>query len=307
MAINPIMLAAIKALSYPESDLRKTYKLERKIVGLAHPQLMKPFFKIWDRKVTVGDHQVPVRIFFPSEEGTYPLIIYFHGGGFVTGNIDSYSNLCHYMAQTTQHIVLSVDYRLAPEHPFPAAVEDCYAVVKEVVTNALLFQITPDEITLAGDSAGGNLAAVISLMGRDRGEFQINKQILLYPLVSNDHSESSPYASVHENGTDYFLTTKRINNYIDLYITKREDLTNPYFAPILAEDLSNQPETLIVTAEFDPLRDEGEAYGERLRESGNVVEIYRMPDVLHGFFSLSPLKQEVKSCYTLINEFLKRR
>lgn len=301
------MLAAVKALFYPERDLEKNYKLERKIMDLTHPHLLKPFFKIWDHKVVLEDREIPVRIFFPSQEGIYPLLVFFHGGGFVTGNIDSYSKVCANMANLTEHIVFSVDYRLAPEYPFPAALKDCYAVVKELLLSTTLFGVLPTDVTLIGDSAGANLAAAVSLMARDKGEFSISKQILIYPLTYNDHSEQSPYKSIQENGTDYLLTTKRITDYIKLYIKEEKDLYNPYFAPLLATNCENQPATLIITAEFDALRDEGEAYGEKLKESGNVVEIHRMPDTIHGFFSLSPLFQEVKDCYTFINDFLKRR
>lgn len=304
MPINAVMLAALKMLSYHERDLKKTYKLERKFVNLTHPHILKPFFKIWDHTITLNDHAIPVRIFFPAKQGVYPLLIFFHGGGFVTGNIDSYSRVCMTMAELTQHIVLSVDYRLAPEYPFPAALEDCYAVVREVLLNTVLFDATAEDVTLIGDSAGANLAAAVSLMARDLGEFEISKQILIYPLTYNDHSPSSPYRSVIENGTDYLLTTKRIIDYIKLYIQDEIDLQSPYFAPLLADSYAHQPKTLIITSEFDPLRDEGEAYGEKLREAGNDVEIHRIPDTIHGFFSLPPLFQEVKDCYAIINHFL---
>ena len=307
MPINSVMLAALKALSYPDRNLKKTYKLERKLVNLTHRHILKPFFKIWDHEIVLKDHTIPVRIFFPSKEGIYPLLIFFHGGGFVTGNIDSYSKVCTTMANITQHIVLSVDYRLAPEHPFPAALEDCYAVVREVLFNAPLFSTTWQEVSLIGDSAGANLAAAVSLMSCELGEFSIAKQILIYPLTNNDHSDQSPYPSVQENGTDYLLTTKRIIDYIDLYIQDKKYLQSPYFAPLLATHCENQPKTLIITAEFDPLRDEGEAYGKKLMEAGNDVEMHRIPDTIHGFFLLSPLFQEVKDCYTIINNFLSKR
>lgn len=127
---------------------------------------------------------------------------------------------------------------------------------------ATLLGITPDQITLIGDSAGGNLAAVVSLMARDRGEFLPRQQILLYPATNNDHTENSPFDSVRTNGKGYLLTSKRMVDYMALYRSSDEDLQNPYYAPILCSDLSDQPRTLIITAEFDPLRDEGEAYGE---------------------------------------------
>lgn len=300
------MLTALKKIFYPEKDLRKTYKLERKMVNLTHRHVLKPFFKMWDHKVTVEDREIPVRMFFPSKEGVYPLLIFFHGGGFVTGNINSYSKVCANMANITNHIVLSVDYRLAPEHPFPAALEDCYAVVREVITNTLLFNQVVEGVTLIGDSAGANLAAAVSLMARDKGEFHISKQILMYPTTYNDHSEQSPYASVQENGTDYLLTQKRITDYLNLYVKDKEDLKNPYVAPLLATDCKDQPDTLIITAEFDLLRDEGEAYGEKLKEAGNLVEIHRIEGAVHGFFSLPPLFPEVKECYNIINCFLSK-
>lgn len=298
-------MTALRKLLYSEKDLKDTYQLERKMVNMTHPHILKPFFKMWDHEVSLNDHKIPVRIFFPSKEGIYPLLIFFHGGGFVTGNINSYSKVCTHMANLTKHIVLSVDYRLAPEHPFPAGLEDCYAVVKEVMASTLLFNHEIKDIILIGDSAGANLAAALSLLARDRGEFKISKQILLYPSTYNDHSDASPYPSVKENGYDYLLTQKRMINYIDLYIRDKADLQNPYVAPLLAKDFSNQPETLIITAEYDLLRDEGEAYGEKLRMAGNKVQIHRIADAIHGFISLSPIFNEIKECYAIINEFLK--
>lgn len=305
MAINKAMRIALKAISYTDLDLKKTYKIQRQMTNAAHPYL-KPLYKMWDHKVSLGDHEIPVRIFLPKkEEELQRILIFFHGGGWVIGNIDSYSTVCSTMANQTGHVVISVDYRLAPEYKFPAAPEDCYAVTREIYKEATaIFDVKPENITLIGDSAGGNLAAVVSLMARDRGEFIPNKQILLYPGTGSDHSDTSPYPSVIENGTDYLLTAKRINDFMDLYKSSDEDLQNPYLAPILSKDLSRQPKTLIITAQYDPLRDEGELYGKKLYEFGNEVEVYRMKDALHGFISLPKHFIHVKRSYELINRFL---
>lgn len=142
-------------------------------------------------------------------------------------------------------------------------------------------------------------------MARDRGEFMPQQQILIYPAVNSDYSESSPFPSVQENGTDFLLTRQKLCQYLEYYQGTEADRLNPYFAPILAQDLSRQPRTLILTAQFDPLRDEGEAYGERLREAGNEVEIHRIKDALHGFFALGIKYYHVQESFTLINQFLK--
>ena len=310
MAINKVMRAALRALSYPSDiDLKKSYHVERAYMYLKHFPISKPFFTMWDHKVAYEDHEIPVRVFCPKgkkETDGLPLILYFHGGGWVVGNIDSYTNVCAYLSQKTGRLVVSVDYRLAPEHPFPAAVEDCYHVSREVFERLDLFHITSDQITLMGDSAGGNIAAAVSLMARDRGAFLPKKQILIYPATFNDHSKNSPFPSVAANGTNYLLTAKRIQEYMDFYAPNPKDKNNPYFAPLLAKDVSRQPDTLLITAEYDPLRDEGEAYGRKLMEAGNYVEIYRMRDALHGFFSLPPQFQHVRQAYDRINSFLER-
>lgn len=301
MAINKVVRAALKALSYNEIDVKKNYLLHRNIMNLAHRHYLKPFFKSWDCEVDSENHSIPVRIFSPDEEGDYPILLFFHGGGWVTGNIDSYSKVCANMARLTNHNVVSVDYRLAPEHPFPAGLEDCYQVAKAFITKE---EINLKEVTIIGDSAGGNLAAALSLLARERKEFIIRKQILIYPSTYNDHSETSRFKSVHSNGTDYLLTSKRICDYMELYKSSNDDYQNPYFAPLLAKDLTNQPDTLVITAEFCPLRDEGEEYGRKLREAGNNVEIYRIKDALHGFFALPPRFPQVNLCYEIINRFL---
>lgn len=301
MAINKVVRAALKALSYNEIDVKKNYLLHRNIMNLAHRHYLKPFFKSWDCQVDSENHSIPVRVFSPDEEGDYPILLFFHGGGWVTGNIDSYSKVCANMAKLTNHNVVSVDYRLAPEHPFPAGLEDCYKVAKAFITKE---EINLKEVTIIGDSAGGNLAAALSLLARERKEFIIRKQILIYPSTYNDHSDTSRFKSVHSNGTDYLLTSKRICDYMELYKSSDDDYQNPYFAPLLAKDLTNQPDTLIITAEFCPLRDEGEEYGRKLREAGNNVEIYRIKDALHGFFALPPRFPQVNLCYEIINRFL---
>lgn len=304
MAINKAMKFALKALSYPDLDLKKTYKIKRQMTNAAHPYI-KPLYKIWDHKINGLDHEIPVRIFLPPENGNEnKLLVFFHGGGWVIGNIDSYSAVCSNMAKQTGHIVVSVDYRLAPEYHFPAAPEDCYSVTRELFRDATLFNVEKENITLIGDSAGGNLAAVVSLMARDRGEFFPTKQILFYPSTWNDHSKKSMFPSIRENGDDYLLTSKRVCDYIDLYKSCEEDLENPYLAPLLAGNLSKQPKTLIITAQYDPLRDEGEAYGKKLYEYGNQVNVYRMIDALHGFINLPKNFIHVKKSYELINNFL---
>lgn len=307
MAINKAMRIALKALSYPDLDLKKNYKLQRQITNVAHPYI-RPLYEMWDHKVSVGEYDVPVRVFFPqTEEVEHKILVFFHGGGWVVGNIDSYTKVCSNMAKQTGHIVVSVDYRLAPEHKFPSGLQDCYAVTKELFSHAALFDVKPENITLIGDSAGGNLAAAVSLMARDLGDFQPVRQILIYPATDSDHSETTPYKSVLENGTDYLLTTKRINDYMDLYISCEEDRSNPYLAPIRSKNLSGQPKTLIITAEYDPLRDEGEQYGRKLYEAGIEVEAYRMKNALHGFFLLPKHFIHVKKSYELINKFLNKK
>lgn len=307
MAINKVMLAALKLLSNIDVDIRKTYKLYRGIKR-SNSRGLKVYknYKIWDHVVLNAAHNIPVRIFSPKDQETDHMLLFFHGGGWVTGNIDSYSKVCVNMARLTKHTVVSVDYRLAPENKFPIGLEDCYAVAKTLFSNISYKGIKPENITIIGDSAGGNLAAALSLMARDRGEFMPLRQILIYPATGNDYSENSPFASVKDNGKDYLLTSNRVEGFMDLYMSSEEDKQNPYFAPLFASNLSNQPETLIITADYCPLRDEGEAYARKLLEAGNKVSLYRCPDALHGYFSLPPSFDIVEKTYEVINEFLWR-
>jgi acetyl esterase len=305
MPISKLMLAALKALSYPDIDVKNNYKFERQVINATHIHLLKPFYHTWDEVVIRNEYEIPVKLFSPDEERDHPVMLFFHGGGWVTGNVESYHKVCANMAKLTNHIIAAVEYRLAPEFKFPIGLEDCYAVARAVMVNRRFLTTPQKELTIVGDSAGANLAAAVSLMARDRGEFSIAKQILLYPSAYNDHSEFSPFESVRENGTDFLLTSKKIRDYMDLYESCPEDRLNPYFAPLLEKDVSGQPKTLILTAEFDPLRDEGEEYGRKLKRAGNDVKIYRMKKALHGFFSLSPSVIQVKHSYQLINKFLK--
>ena len=309
--ISKTMQTILHALSYGNIEVEAS----RRLADIKKLDAMRIFFKTLDTKVYNGNHEVPVRLYFPSEEAMsgepvegekYPVLLFFHGGGWVTESVENYDRVCSRMAQSTGHIVMSVEYRLAPEYRFPVPLEDCYAAAKALYTGHLVLPADPDKITIIGDSAGGNLAAAVCLLARERGEFTPRKQILIYPALNNCYTEKSPYRSVQENGEGYLLTAVKMEDYLNLYESTPEDRQNPYFAPILAKDLSHMPDTLILTAEFDPLRDEGEAYGKRLEEAGNYVEVHRIPEALHGYFALGIRFLHVQESFEIMNEFLQK-
>lgn len=300
MAISKAMRLALKALSY--SDIKEGYIWQRTAAEFKAPHVLRPLYDLWDKKILVDDREITVRI-YPAPKGCEErMVLFFHGGGWVTESINTYNNVCKTMAKRLKCRVASVEYRLAPEHPFPAGFDDCYAVARAMYTEPELFGIK--ELVMIGDSAGGNLAAAVAMKARDTGDFAVKKQVLIYPAVFNNHSSTSPFASVKENGDGYLLTAKAVCEYMDLYKAKMSDYVNPYFAPLLASDFYNLPDTLVITAEYDPLRDEGEEYAHRLIRDGNIGSLYRMPDSLHGFFSMGLNFIQVKKAYELIEEFL---
>ncbi len=306
MAISKAARAALRALSYPASiDVDKTYKVERAIQQIRTP--LAPLYQLWDRRIERGGREIRVRLYAPPREPNGKLLLFFHGGGWVVESVDTYNRVCRNLVKRTGCSVASVEYALAPEAPFPEGLEDCYAAARAVFRYPEELGIQAREITLVGDSAGGNLAAAVSLLARDRGEFAVERQILIYPAAYHDHSPSSPFPSVRENGTGFLLTSQRIEEYMDLYSGGDPEKRNsPYFAPLLAKDLTRQPRTLVITAEYDPLRDEGEAYAAALKAAGAQVTARRMPDALHGYFSLPPRFAQVRRTYEWIDEFLKR-
>lgn len=306
MALNKLMMSALKALSYADIDVSKNYKLDRRIHEFINPPV-KDDYNIWDHQIDTGDSLIPVRIFQPGEQKSSDLLLFFHGGGWVAGSIDTYTRLCINLSEYTGRRILSVDYRLAPEFPFPHAPNDCYAAAYTIYREAENLNANPDNTILIGDSAGGNLAAVVSLMAAERGEFPVRRQILIYPSTGWDHTPQSEFKSLSTNGSDYLLTTKRICDYISLYLTNDEDYHNPYYAPLLAENLSGQPKTLILTAEFDPLRDEGEAYARRLTEFGCECKLHRINDAIHGFLKLPRTFEAVRQSYLYIYNFIKEK
>ena len=185
------------------------------------------------------------------------------------------------------------------------AFEDCYAAARALYTGDIL-NVDPDQITIMGDSAGGNLAAAVCLKARDTGDFAPKRQILIYPALNNCYTEDSPYLSVKENGTDYLLTAVKMEDYLKLYESSPADRQDPYFAPLMETDYSRLPETLILTAQLDPLRDEGEEYGRRLKAAGNAVELHRIEGAMHGFFALGIRFYHVQESFAYMNQFLER-
>ncbi len=238
--------------------------------------------RVEDRAIPGPGPDVPVRIYTPDGRGPFPILVWFHGGGWVVGDLDTADGTARRLTAQTGCVVVSVDYRLAPEARFPAAAEDCYAVTQWVATNAAGIDADPGRIAVGGDSSGGNLAAVVSLMARDRGVSPPVFQLLVYPVIARDFDTGS----YRQNGEGYGITRDSMKWYWDLYLTEDADASNPYAAPLLANDLSGLPPALVITAEFDPLCDEGEAYAQRLQEAGVAVTYSRYDGMIHGFFGM---------------------
>jgi acetyl esterase len=240
-----------------------------------------PLAATGDRSIPGPAGPVPVRVYTPAAAPPLPVVVFFHGGGWVIGGIDTHDSTCQQLATTVPAVVVSVDYRLAPENPFPAAVDDCLAATRWVHDHAAELGADPSRLAVAGDSAGGNLAAVISLKARDEGGPPIVFQLLVYPATDLTRS----FASHAENGEGYMLNTDAIDWFLDHYLPEAER-KNPDASPHFATDLSGLPPALIITAEFDPLRDEGEAYADRLREAGVTATASRYDGMIHGFFGM---------------------
>jgi len=234
-----------------------------------------------DRHVSGPGGDIRVRIYRPVSDGLLPIVVYFHGGGWVIGDIETHDGFCQHLAVDTPAVVVSVDYRLAPEHPFPGALEDAEAVTRWVSMHAAEFGGDPNRLALAGDSAGGNLATVVSRRARDAGSPAVAFQLLIYPVI--DLTRSLP--SYVENAEGYMLTSEMMEWFIAQYLNGAEP-THPDVSPLFAEDLSGLPPALVVTAEFDPLRDEGEAYGARLVDAGVHVHSVRYDGMVHGFITM---------------------
>ncbi len=227
--------------------------------------------EVYDRTVPGPAGPVPVRVYRPSEATGLPVVVWFHGGGWVIGGLDSHDHLCRLLCDDAGCVVVSVDYRLAPEHPFPAAVEDCVAAYGWVAANATEVGGDPGRVAVGGDSAGGNLAAVVALTRRDAGDPPPRAQVLVYPVT--DHEFDSP--SMHENATGYFLEREHMRWFFGHYLRTPADADDWRVSPLRAPDLSGVAPAIVVTAEYDPLRDQGEAYGARLRAAGVDTEIVR--------------------------------
>ncbi|MAG34935.1 MAG: lipase [Dehalococcoidia bacterium] len=225
---------------------------------------------------------LPVRIYTPDASGPLPLIAFFHGGGWVVGDLETHDTICRALTNRARCVVVSVDYRLAPEHPYPAAVDDAYAAVEWMATNASRLHGDATRLVVAGDSAGGNLAAVVALVAQDKGGPALAAQALIYPVTNAASLDTGSYQAF-SNG--YLLTRNAMDWYRGHYLPREADRRHPYASPLLADDLSRLPSTVVATAGFDVLRDEGDAYAERLRQASVSVEHIRFSSMIHGFLN----------------------
>jgi acetyl esterase len=235
----------------------------------------------------VNEHVVPgpggelrIRVYEPDHGADRPALVYFFGGGWTLGNLETCDGICRLLTNAVPCVTVSVEYRLAPEHRFPAAVHDCYAGTAWVAEHAALLGVDPARLAVGGDSAGGNLAAAVALLARERGGPALRHQLLVYPNTD----QSSDTASLRASEDPLLFNRWSVDWYRQFYLAEEKDGLDPLASPLLAPNLSALPEATVITAEYDPLRDEGEQYADRLREAGTPVEARRYEGMAHGFF-----------------------
>lgn len=248
----------------------------RDFPGLRRPEVAR----VVNRDMQGPGGSLGLRIYTPHGAGPFPLMVFFHGSGFVVCSLDTHDGMCRNLCAGSGCVVVSVDYRLAPEHKFPAAPEDCLAATRWAAANAAALGADPGRIVVAGDSAGGNLAAVTALRIRDEGGPRLAGQLLLYPVT--DHYDANT-PSMSENAEGYGLTRAGMIWFWNHYLSDPAQGADPHASPLRAADLRGLPPALVVTAEYDPLRDEGEYYAERLRQAGVPADLKRWEGMNHGF------------------------
>jgi acetyl esterase len=251
------------------------------MAALAGP--LEELARVENRTIPGPAQPIPVRVYWPSAGKNLPALVYYHGGGWVFGTLDSVDRTLRSLANASGCVVISVDYRLAPEHQFPAAVEDADAALRYVAEHSDEFGIDRNRIAVGGDSAGGNLATVVCLMARDRGGLKVAFQLMVYPVT--DYNDDRP--SSREFAEGYLLTKALMDYFWRHYLPSPEDGQHPHASPLKAKSLAGLPPAIVITAECDPIRDQGEAYAQRLKESGVPVELKRYDGAIHAFFNLA--------------------
>ena len=257
------------------AEARLLYLAGRKVLA---PEPM-PVAQTLDLAMPGPGGPIPLRLYRPSADGTLPVLVFFHGGGWVVGDIETHDTLCRHLANRSDCAVVSVDYRLAPEHRFPAAVDDCFAATSWVADNAAALGVDPTRLAVGGDSAGGNLAAVVSLLARDAGAPRISYQLLIYPATD----AAMRHGSVARFAEGYVLTRSTMRWFYEQYLPDRQAAADWRVSPLVAPDLAGVAPALVMTAGYDPLCDEGDAYAERLAAVGVAVQHRRFPGQIHGF------------------------
>lgn len=304
MSVDPVVAAILAQnaeagappmSSLSPADARAAY------LAMQAPALELTLAKVEDRTIDGPEGPIGIRIYTPEGPGPFPLHVHYHGGGWVIGDLDTHDRDCRTLAREAGCIVVAVDYRLAPEHPFPAAPEDCYAATCWAADHAESLGARSGAITVGGDSAGGNLAAVVCLMAKARGSPHIALQLLIYPVT--DHDFTLP--SYTENGEGYLLTLETMQWFWDLYcpLEQRDDWRA---CPSKAASLEGLPEAVIMTAQYDPLRDEGHAYGDALKAAGVPVTVKCFDGMIHSFFSLAHLIPAAQDAVTMAVDALRR-
>lgn len=261
---------------------------------------LEPVGHIENRSLASPGGMLPVRIYTPEGSGPFPMLVYLHGGGWIVGNLDMVEPICRSLTNTAQCIVISVDYRLAPEHKFPAAVEDAFVATQWAASHARSFNGDPARLAVGGDSAGGNLAAVVAHMARDQEGPALVYQLLLYPST-----DLNAALDPTKTGFEYTLNTlERVQFHSECYLNSWEEAANPQASPLLARNFANLPATLLVTTEYDFLHEQGRCYAERLQAAGVDVTYKHYHDLMHGFISMAAFLDKGKQALTEIGATL---
>jgi acetyl esterase len=264
----------------PVAEARREYKKRADTFGLPPAEM----FAVVERSVAGPAGAIPVRLYVPVGcPDPSPFLVFFHGGGWTVGDRDTHDRACRHLAAAARCRVASIDYRLAPEHPFPAAVEDCWAAYAAIAGGGTAWDADPARIAVGGDSAGGNLAAVVAQLARAKGGPAPCFQLLIYPAVDM----AGTYASIERFGRGYLLTKAMIDSFMGHYTPDAEMRRDPRASPLLARDLRGLPPALVQTAGFDPLQDEGAAYAKALAAAGVAAEHRHYPGLIHGYLQLA--------------------